>query len=287
MHQFTKFKCKQFLTNLEYVYIADLLGNSGAYTITNLLYGDIGAFANCVKLKAVNIGHSNNLTGDISVFSNCPDLSMVRIVYSPNIYGDIGVFENCNITEIYIGGYHSTNGSPNLTAFLCDSSGVIGSVNSFANHPNLQVLYVNTNLEIFILQYGTGRITSYKNPDFSQLQKLRYVQFVNNWNSNYGDISCFAQCKNLQTFIQHHVQFTIDINKFANHPNLKDFAINDDVYPDTATGSIDSLASCPNIRLINVAYHSSITGSVNSFANKTNLEYLYVNKPGKMLFFRI
>ena len=147
---------KQYLTNLEEVYIADQLVNSG-YPMTNLIYGDIGVFANCVKLKEISIGQSTNLTGDIAAFKNCPNLGMARIVFSPNIYGDIGVFENINIHHIALGGLNNTNAMPNITGdistfrsknmlaiYIAFCTNVTGDISSLNNQTRLRDLTVNT-----------------------------------------------------------------------------------------------------------------------------------------------
>jgi len=145
------------LTNLEILYIADQLVNSG-YQMTNLIYGDIKAFANCTGLKEISIGQSSNLTGDISVFANCPNLGMFRIILSPNLTGDISVFENCNIYHIAISGYStimpmkitgdiSVFRSKNMINIYINFCQVYGNISSLNNLTRLRALEVN-NLNI-------------------------------------------------------------------------------------------------------------------------------------------
>lgn len=91
---------------------------------------NIESFATHPNLTAIQVHHTR-CHGCIDVFKNHPTLQALQVHYLNN--GTVGI----------TGNIESMATCPNLTAFLCDSSGVIGSVNSFANHPNLQVLYVN------------------------------------------------------------------------------------------------------------------------------------------------
>ena len=63
------------LTNLERFF----LGRYGADGLSQLLYGDLRAFANCINLKNFQFIGEIKITGDVSVFRNCTKLKTLYL----------------------------------------------------------------------------------------------------------------------------------------------------------------------------------------------------------------